>query len=358
MKIAFLMSSKHLVPPLKTGGIEEATYYLSRELAKKGHQITIFAAPGSKISCVKFKKNSPFFVLSKIKRGFLEERISGFFDNSFLGDFFISRKDEKFDLIQYNGYLFYQILPFAKFSKRPIIIEINYPHKEIYKYLKKEIRKIKNVFYLPVSDFIKTMMPDLPYLPVFTQALDFNCFPLFSKTKKEYLFFLGRICPEKGTHLAIKVAQKARKKLIIAGRIDDSHLSYYYSFVKPHLNRYIRYVGEVDFKTKINLYGKAIATLFPIQWDEPSGLTIMESMACGVPPIIFDRAAAREMVEDNLSGFVVPDGDVDAMARKTDEVNKLNRWRIRRWAENKFSVEKKVIDYEKICQSILNRNIL
>jgi len=296
MKIAFFLSSRNIIPPLKTGGIEQSAYFLIRELTKRGHQITIFSAPGSKVSKAKIKEISPFSVLTKLKHGNLEERISGFYDSLALSDFFLSGQQENFDLIQFGDYLFYKILPFASLSKIPILVEINYPHEEIYPYIKDTLTKIKNVHYLPVSNFIKSIMPGLDYLETVYPSLDFKKFPL-SNQKRKHLLFVGRICPEKGPHVAIKTAQVAKQKLIIAGPVKKTDWPYFSAQIKPHLdNKNIFYVGEVDFKAKIKLFQQAKATLFPTLWSEPFGLVPIESMACGTPVIAFDRATAREII--------------------------------------------------------------
>ncbi len=353
MKIAFFLSSRNIVPPPKTGGIEQPAYFLIRELAKRGHQITLFAAPGSKISNVSIKEISPFHVLTKLKHGNLEERIANFYDLTALADFFTSGQQEKFDLIQFNDYLFYKILPFAKLSKIPVVIQINYPHGEIYPYLKETVSKIENVYYLPMSNFIKKAMPELNYLKPLYPAIDIREFPISNK-KREYLLFIGRICPDKGAHLAIAAAQKAKQKLILAGPVKDTDQPYFNTQIKPHLNnKDILYVGEVDFRAKVKLYQQAKATLFPILWDEPFGIVLIESMACGTPAIAFDRAATREIIKNNVSGFIIKNGSVQAMAKAINKVDRLTKPAVRQWVANNFSIEKIAEQYEKICAKIL-----
>ncbi|MDD2753142.1 MAG: glycosyltransferase [Candidatus Portnoybacteria bacterium] len=350
------MSSRNIVPPPKTGGIEQPAFYLIKELVKRGHKIVLFAAPGSKIKGAKVEKISPFSTIAKLERGQLEERVNNFYDTVALADFFSSGRQKNFDLIQFNDHVFYKILPFAGQSEIPIVIQINYPHKEIFPYLKKSISGIKNVHYLPMSDFIKSAMPGLNYLEPFYPSFDFKDFPL-SFSKKEHLLFIGRICPEKGVHLAIEAAKRAGRKLIIAGGISPSNLSYFNDLIKPHIdNKNIVYSGEVDFKTKIKLFQKAAATLFPIQWDEPFGLVLVESMACGAPVIAFDRAAVREVVEDKVSGYIVPDGDIEAMARAIKKIGNINRRGVRRYAENNFSINDWVKKYEDIIRPLVLKN--
>jgi len=357
MKIALFCSSRNIIPSLKTGGTEQPIFYLARELAKKGHKITLYAARGSKVPGVRIEEISPFVTCVKQKHLNIQERISSFYDLTALSDFFKNEAD-KFDIIQFNSYIFYEILPFVKFSKTPVIIRINYPHNLIYPYIKKHLKQFKNVHYLPISDFIKTIMPDLNYLNPIYPAIDLNDFK-FCPKPDDYLLFIGRICSNKGTHLAVKVARKVKKKLIIAGRIDEQPpQEYFKKFVEPYIdNKDIIYVGEVDYKTKIKLYQKALVTLFPIQWDEPFGNIPIESMACGTPVITFNRAAMSESVKNKVSGFIVKDGDTEEMVKVVKNIKKLDRAKVRKWAEKNFSLNKYISQYEKMYQELINKNI-
>ncbi len=352
MKIALFCSSRNRIPSLKTGGTEQPIYYLTRELAKRNHQVVLYAAKGSKVPGVKIREISPFATFSRQKHLNIQERISSFYDLTALSDFF-KNEANNFDIIQFNSYMFYEVLPFVEFSKTPVIVRINYPHNLIYPYIKNSLKKYKNVYYLPISNFIKSIMPDLNYTEPIYPAIDLNDFK-FSNKPRDYVLFIGRICFNKGTHLAIEVAKKTRKKLIIAGRMDEAEPRQYFNdYIKPKLNnKNIEYIGEVGFKEKVKLYQGALATLFPIQWDEPFGNVPIESMACGTPVIAFDRAAMKESIKDRVSGFLVKDGNIDEMARKVKDIKRIERSQIREWAESNFSVKKTVGQFEKIYKSI------
>lgn len=351
MRIAFFLSARNTVPAPKTGGIEQPAYYLMREMVRRGHRAVLYAAPGSKLTGAVVKQISPFNTLAKLKRSHLEERVSGFYDRAALAEIFaISQKD--FDLIQFFGFRFYEIAPFAPLAKIPVIIQINYPHDDIFPHLRPGLRRFKNIHYLPMSNFIKKTMPGLNYLPTLYPALDFEDFPL-SRQKRRYLLFIGRVCPEKGAHLAIAAARQADKKLIIAGNLSDRDKAYFDSQIKPFVDgQSVQYVGEVGFKAKIKLYRQAIATLFPTQWAEPFGNVLIESMACGTPAIAFDRAAAGEIIRDGVNGLIVP-ASAKKMAAAVNKAAALEPEKIRNWTKNKFSVEKQTIAYEAICQQLL-----
>jgi len=353
MKIAFFCSSRSIIPPLKTGGSEQSAYYLARGLLERGHEVTLYAAPGSDLAGARFKPVSPFPTFVKQKYANLQERITSFYDLMALSDFFASGESEEYDLIYYTNYIFYEILPFACQTRKPIIIRINYPHDLTYPYLKKRLEKQDNVHYLPISRFIKSVMPNLRYLDEVYTALDFADFP-YSGKPGDYLLFIGRISPDKGAHLAVQTALQSERKLVIAGKVYDSHLAYFDEMIKPYVDgRKIIYLEEVDFERKIKLYQGAAATLFPIQWNEPTGSVMFESMACGTPVIAFDRAAVREIIKDGESGVIVPDGNVQAMAAAVPEVMRLDRTQVRVWAENNFSVDRWARRFEEICAPLV-----
>jgi len=356
MKIALFCSSRNIIPSFKTGGTEQPIFLLAKELAKRKHQVTLYAARGSKVPGVKIKEISPFATCLKQEYLNIQERIAGFYDLAALANFF-KNEANNFDIVQFNSYIFYEILPFTKWSKIPIVIRINYPHNLIYPYIKNYLKQFKNVHYLPISHFVKTIMPCLPYLEPIYPAVDTNDFK-YSVKPKSYLLFIGRISSSKGAHIAIEVAKKAKKKLILAGRIDEEEpRSYFNDFIKPYLdNKKIVYVGEVDFKTKIKLYQGAQTTLFPIQEMEGFGNVQIESMACGTPVIAFDKAACREAILDKKSGFIVKDGGISQMVAAVKKVRELDRQEVRKWAVDNFSVGQYIKKHEDLFNDLIKES--
>jgi glycosyltransferase involved in cell wall biosynthesis len=197
-------------------------------------------------------------------------------------------------------------------------------------------------------------MPDIPFFEPVYPLFDLGEFT-FSESKGEYLLFIGRICPEKGVHIAIKVAQALNKKLIIAGGVNESNQEYFQSKIKPQLSKKIIYLGEVGFDQKIKLFNKASATLLPISWDEPFGIVMVESMACGTPVVAFDRAAVREIIKDGESGCIIEDGDIEAMKNAVRKAPSLSRQKTRKWVENNFSIENEADKFIKICQKLIKK---
>jgi glycosyltransferase involved in cell wall biosynthesis len=358
MRIALFCSSRNTVPPKKTGGTEQPIFYLAKGLARRGHKVTLYAAKNSCVPGLKVKEISPFALGSRDYFDSLDFAAS-FYDLTALADFF-KKEAKNFDVIQFNSFIFYEILPFVGFSKNlpPVVIRLNHSFsRSFYPFIKERLKKIKGAYYLPISRFIKTSMPDLPHLKPIYPAVDLNDFK-FCDESDDYLLFIGRLCPKKGAHLAIKAARKAGKKLIIAGKIDEPppH-SYFKKSILPYVdNRNIIYVGEVGYRAKIRLYRKALATLFPIQRDEAFGNVQIESMACGTPVIAFDRAACREAIKDGESGFIVKDGDINKMAAAVKNIQNLDRLKARKWTEDNFSISEMIKKYEDAYQLVIGKN--
>jgi glycosyltransferase involved in cell wall biosynthesis len=156
------------------------------------------------------------------------------------------------------------------------------------------------------------------------------------------LVFLGRIEHIKGTHLAIDIARRSGRKLVIAGNIPEAHRDYFERQVQPHIDGdRISYVGPVDDRQKDELLGRACAFLMPILWEEPFGIVMAEALACGTPVLGLARGSVPEVVEDGVTGFVR--ADADELAATVDRIASIDRRACRKRAERLFS-DRAVVD--------------
>lgn len=167
-------------------------------------------------------------------------------------------------------------------------------------------------------------------------AIDVASFP-FEPAKRDHLLFLARISPEKGAHIAIEVARRAGRKLLMAGKVDAADYAYFSGMVAPQIDgKEIVYVGEADAVKKRELYAAAGALLMPIVWEEPFGLVMAEAQACGTPVIAFGRGSAREVVKHGETGFVVD--NADEMVEAVQRAHEINPADCRRLMEERFDV--------------------
>jgi len=187
-------------------------------------------------------------------------------------------------------------------------------------------------------------------------AVDVNRFAFVKTVDREApLVFLGRVEHIKGAHVAIDVAKRAGRRLVIAGNVpeDATHQTYFREQVMPHVDgRDITYVGPVDDQQKSELLGRAAALLMPVLWEEPFGIVMAEALACGTPVIGLARGAVPEVVADGVTGFVC--SDADEMVRRVGEVGRLDRAACRQAAERRFSQRALVDAYEEIYRGMVD----
>jgi glycosyltransferase involved in cell wall biosynthesis len=202
---------------------------------------------------------------------------------------------------------------------------------------------VRNAKLISLSLNQRAPRPDFPWLANCPNALDLSIYPVKPHTG-DYLLFLGRMSRDKGCHRAIAVAAETGLPLKIAGKNrEPAEQAYFAEFVEPHLNDRIEYLGEVNHGQKVELLQDARATLFPIEWEEPFGLVMIESMACGTPVIATNWGAVPEVIEDGRSGIIV--GHYRQMAEALERADALDPMECRRYAEERFSQERMVADY-------------
>ena len=198
----------------------------------------------------------------------------------------------------------------------------------------------------------------LNFVATVYHGLDLATIP-YQETPSDYVLFMGRMVPEKGLHLAIAAAIEANIPLEIGTHFPGGteHNDYFDTEIKPYLtNPLIREPGMVTDQEKMKLYGGARALLFPIGWEEPFGMVMVESMASGTPVIAFNRGSVPEIVEDGVTGFVVPsEQGVSGLVAAIKKIDKLDRAACRRRVGDKFSVEKMVSGYEEVYTKILSQ---
>jgi glycosyltransferase involved in cell wall biosynthesis len=185
--------------------------------------------------------------------------------------------------------------------------------------------------------------PHLNWVANCHNALDFSVYPC-KPHRGEYLLFLGRLSPDKGAHRAIAVAMQTGLPLKIAGKLQEpKEREYFHELVEPHLVDGIEYLGEVTHGEKVELLQNARATLFPIEWEEPFGLVMIESMACGTPVVATRWGAVPEVIEDGRSGIIVD--NYTEMPGALERADALDPLELRRYVEEEFSPQRMVRDY-------------
>jgi glycosyltransferase involved in cell wall biosynthesis len=190
----------------------------------------------------------------------------------------------------------------------------------------------------------RRLHPGLPWIANIPNALDFEVYPVHPH-HGDYLLFLGRFNVDKGAHRAVAVAIETGLPLKLIGKVrEPAEEAYFKEFIEPHLRPgKIEYLGEVSHGQKVELLQNARATLFPIEWEEPFGLVMIESMACGTPVIATRFGSVPEVIEHGRSGLIVD--HYRAIPAALEEADRLDPLELRRYAEERFSPERMVADY-------------
>jgi glycosyltransferase involved in cell wall biosynthesis len=233
----------------------------------------------------------------------------------------------------------------SRFVDKPFVYTVHHPYvrglHDFYNFY-------PAVSYVTISDSQRVQLT-LAKIRTIHHGIDMSAYQP-NLNKRSYLSFLGRIAPIKGTHLAIEVAKRSGIPLKIAGEVQPIFRDYFDSQIKPHLDgKFIEFVGEADLETKKELLGNSAALLFPILWDEPFGLVMIEAMACGTPVLALSRGAVPEVVKNGISGYLC--SSPEEMAAQAKELD-LDPVSVRRYVEENFSAASMVAKYTALYREI------
>ncbi|SKB28248.1 glycosyltransferase family 4 protein [Daejeonella lutea] len=333
MKVGILSPVAWRTPPRHYGPWEQMASNVTEGLVASGVDVTLFAT-GDSLTAGKLD--------SVISSGYEEDKT---LDAKVVECLHISNLMEKaseFDVI-HNHYDFLP-LSYSKLISTPIITTIHgFSSPKIIPVYKK---------YNDSSSFVSISnsdrSPDLKYLATVYNGIRTADFT-FNEVADDYLIFFGRIHPDKGTLEAIQIARKSKQKLLIAGIVQD--VNYFKEKIEPELDEQILFIGHAGPTERNKLLGKAKALLHPINFDEPFGLSVAESMYCGTPVIAFNRGSMPELINNGKTGCLVT--DVESASEAVGTLNLIDRNQCHQWAKSNFSSEKMVSDYLVLYKQII-----
>lgn len=342
MKIAQVAPLYESVPPKLYGGTERVVHYLTEELIKQGHNVTLFASGDSQTSA---RLIVPVEDALRLKSGQYDPIA---YHIILLQD--IIERSGDFDIIHFH--IDYLHFPFSQLIATPHLTtlhgRLDLPElQNVYnKFPGQPVVSISNNQREPLAqaNWIGTVYHGLP-----VDALS------FAEGKGRYLAFLGRVSPEKGLEKAIEWAKAACIKLRIAAKVDETDKKYFETEIRHLLDdSLIEFIGEINEDEKKSFLGDALALLFPINWNEPFGMVMIEAMACGTPVIAFGRGSVPEVIDEGKTGFIVKDtGEaVEIIHRLPD----FSREIVRKTFEDRFTAERMTKDYVKLYTQ-LNRKL-
>ena len=335
MHIAMLSPIAWRTPPRHYGPWENVASLLTEGLVSGGHEVTLYATADSQTSGT----------LNAIcPQGYEEDRslIPKVWECLHISELF--EQADGYDII--HNHFDFLPLTYTGLTTVPVVTTIHgFSSPGILPVYKKYNDR---VFYVSISDADRS--PDLSYIKTIHHGIDIRQFDFQSQPEDSLLFF-GRIHEDKGARQAIEIARACDKKLVLAGIIQDQ--DYFDQYVAPHIDGdKVAYVGSVGPVERNRLLGAACALLHPIQFNEPFGLSVIESMACGTPVIAFDRGSMPELIENGRSGFLVNNVDeaIEAVAR----INEIDRACCRIHVEGNFTVDRMINEYVQVYEMILD----
>ncbi|MGH2459618.1 MAG: glycosyltransferase family 4 protein [Chloroflexota bacterium] len=335
MRIAIASPIWERVPPPAYGGIEAVVSLVANGLARRGHDVTLYAT-GDSITSARLRSVCP--------RSLRAANVAESLPYQLVHASSVITEAGQYDVIHNHcGELLMTLAGLAPTAMLTTIHGPMVPDSQI-------VWDHYAGYYNTISLASKDGFPDRGYLGVVYNGIDVESFP-FTREKDDYLLFLGRLSLEKGTHVALQAARALGQRLVIAGKVDRVDQGYFDSQVAPLLDDpKVSFVGEADAIRKRELFAGARCLLHPVSWPEPFGLVMAEAMACGTPVIAFGRGSIPEVVAHGETGFVVD--SLDGMIDAVHHLGEIDPERCRSWVNERFSAEGMVSGYEELYARI------
>jgi len=342
MKIAQVAPLWERVPPPSYGGIELVVSHLTNELVRRGHEVTLFAS-GDSQTLAHLETVYPRALR-------LDKNVQDYAAYETLELSQVYQNATGFDII--HSHLGIAALPLASLVKTPTVHTL---HGHFTKDNQNVFSHHHQQPYVSISNAQRQI--HLNYIKTVYNGIEPKDYPFISQPKEPpYLAFLGRFSPEKGPHKAISIAKQSGWHLKMAGKVDTVDAKFFEQEILPHIDcQQIEYLGEINHTEKAELLGNAAATLFPINWQEPFGLVMIESMATGTPVIGMNFGSVPEVIDQGKTGFICQ--NYEEMIQMIPATLELDRRDCRESVENKFSVSQMVDGYEAVYQQIIKDRV-
>ena len=348
MRIAIIAPLFEHVPPRKYGGTERVVYFMVEELVRLGHTVTLYATRGSRTSA-RLVECSPTT---------LRELGIGSDDGGFIDPYTMQLQSafsgiHEHDVVHiHHGICPFHLTVLESMRTIPTVwTDHNAVHNDGKPTTINSLAKL-GIGLTALSDSHRYTVPNANWLDTIHHGLPVNLLTPMEVTPT-YLAFLGRISPEKGITTAVRISEAGGFELKVAAKVDDSNLDFYEDEVKPlFAQSNVDFIGEISEDEKSPVLSGAIALVFPICWEEPFGLVMIEAMACGCPVIAFRRGSVPEIIEDGMTGFIV---DTERQAIEAlKHVQKLDRRLIRQRFEERFSATIMAQKYVDVYQRVID----
>ena len=359
LRIAQIAPIWNDIPPKNYGGIERIVYSITEELIRRGHEVTLFATSSSKTSARlvstvispmagKIAWKNPSYTIFNISEAY--------------------KRANNFDVI--HSHADFWCFPFTDFTSVPTIHTLhNLLPKDKDDHEFQFYTRYKNQKLISISNNQRQGLP-WNFVDTVYNGIDAQKFS-FSSSRGNYLFWTGRITYEKGAKDVLLVAKKLKMPLVFAGHLIEDNKEFFEKEVKPLLDdKLITIIGDITLEEEAKYYKNAYCTLMPIHWDEPFGLVMAESLACGTPVIAYNRGSVPEVIRDGVTGFIIDQDNEDRPGKGTwmikkqgieglveaiKRIGEIDRAVCRKHVQDNFTVERMVENYEKVYHEIISK---
>lgn len=327
------------IPPRAYGGIEWIVYWLVEGLMQRGHDVVLIAA-GKDHTTARFVQTLPVPPSERVGESLPEMLQAAAVSRSLV--------DADLDVVHDHSLAG----PLAARSRRvPTIVTAHGPvtgeFGEYYRLLG------DTVSLVAVSNAQRRSAPDLPWVATIYNSISTQQYPM-RVHKEDFALFVGRMSEEKGVHLAMDAAREAHIPLVLAAKCTEpSERNYFAREIEPRLGYEVEWIGEIDTDTKKELMSRACCLLFPIQWEEPFGIVMIEAMACGTPVVSLDRGSVSEVVKDGITGFVC--SSPRQLAAAIQRCGSIDPTACRAWVVSRFDTSTMVSKYENVYRKAIAR---
>jgi glycosyltransferase involved in cell wall biosynthesis len=339
MRIAQIAPLAEAVPPERYGGTERIVSYLTEELVRQGHEVTLFATGDSRTSAK--------LVACCPKALRLDTSVRDPIPHILLMLDEVRRRAHGFDLLHFHM----DLLHFPIFRDIAARTVTTLHGRLDLRDLHPLYRKFPEFPLVSISKDQRRPMPPVNWVETVHHGLPPELLRFTAAPSNDYLAFLGRISPEKRPDRAIEIARRAGLPIRIAAKVDNADRDYFERHIKPLLDDpLVDFIGEIGDAQKSDFLGNARALLFPIDWPEPFGLVMIEALACGTPVIAYPHGSVPEVIEPGVTGFIV--ASIDAAVQAVGRIQQLDRSAIRRRFEERFSATRMACDYVDIYRRL------
>ena len=344
LRIALIAPPWYPVPPGGYGGIELVVYLLAGELGRLGHEVTVFGRQGGR---------DGFELVALAPESWtadLGERDQAAREATYLRQAYRMLRQRAFDVVHENsGHFGILMAATHQLQSAPVATL----HGDLTEADARFLGSVHRVVELvAISRAQQGMVAGVRWAGVVHNAVDAGHLRL-GRGRGGYLLDLARICPEKGQHLAIEVARRAGLRLVLAGKVAEGAEDYFREQIEPHLGKRVEWIEDAAGTDKADLLGGAAALIFPIQWEEPFGLAMVEAMASGTPVVATPRGAAIEIVDEGVTGLLAE--DVDGLVEAVGRLGEIDRKRCSEHARDRFSARRMALGYEEVYRSAIER---